>query len=149
MESIGSRSDTRSLLLDASTDQVFAAINDPARIARWWGPDGFTNTIRTFEFVEGGRWVLTMHGPDGKDYPNESRFVRIVPGKCVVIEHFSGHHFFLTLELAARGQSTLLKWQQTFDSREHYACVASFVATANQQNLKRLSIEVQRGSGVA
>lgn len=143
MESIESRSDIRSLLLDASTDQVFAAFKDPARIARWWGPDGFTNTIHTFEFEEGGQWVLTMHGPDGKDYPNESRFARITPGKGMVIEHFSGHHFFLTLELEAQGLHTLLKWQQTFDTREHYEGIASFVAAANQQNLERLSVEVQ------
>ena len=145
MESIASRSDTRSLLLDAGPHQVFAAISDPARIARWWGPDGFTNTIHAFEFVEGGKWVLTMHGPDGKDYPNESRFARITPDQCVVIEHFSGHHFFLTLALEARGQGTLVKWQQTFDTREHYERIASFVATANQQNLARLTVEVRRG----
>ncbi len=144
MESIESRSDTRTRLIDASPDQVFAAISDPVRIARWWGPDGFTNTIHTFEFFDGGRWVLTMHGPDGQDYPNESHFVRIVPDKCVAIEHFSGHHFFLTLELAVQGQSTLLKWQQTFDTREHYERIASFVANANHQNLERLGVEVQR-----
>ena len=149
MESIESRSDTRSLLFDTSPDQVFAAINDPARIARWWGPDGFTNTIHTFEFVEGGQWVLTMHGPDGKDYPNESRFARIAPDKCVVIEHFSGHHFFLTLELESQGQSTLLTWRQTFDTRDHYARIAAFVATANQQNLERFAVEVQRGKSCA
>jgi uncharacterized protein YndB with AHSA1/START domain len=149
MESIASRSDSRSLLLAASPEQVFAAISDPARIARWWGPDGFTNTIHTFKFVEGGKWLLTMHGPDGKDYANESRFAQIVPDKCVVIEHFSGHHFFLTLELEARGQGTLLTWQQTFDSREHHERIASFVATANQQNMTRLSVEVQRGQANA
>lgn len=148
MESTASRSDTRSLLLDASPEQVFAAIKDPARIARWWGPDGFTNTIHTFEFMEGGQWLLTMHGPDGKDYSNESRFARIVPDQCVVIEHFSGHHFFLTLELEAQGQSTRLRWQQTFDSRAHYEGLALFVATANQQNLERLWAEVQRGKGI-
>jgi uncharacterized protein YndB with AHSA1/START domain len=148
MESIASRSDSRSLLLDASPEQVFAAISDPARIARWWGPEGFSNTIHAFEFMEGGQWLLTMHGPDGKDYPNESRFARIVPDQCVVIEHFSGHHFLLTLELEARGQGTLVKWQQTFDSREHYERIASFVATANQQNLERFCAEVQRGKGI-
>ncbi len=148
MESIASRSDTRSLLLDASPEQVFAAIKDPARIARWWGPEGFSNTIHTFEFVEGGQWLLTMHGPDGKDYPNESRFARIVPDQCVVIEHFSGHHFFLMLELEAQGRGTRVKWQQTFDSREHYERLALFVATANQQNLERLWAEVQRGKGI-
>ncbi|MCC7248065.1 MAG: SRPBCC domain-containing protein, partial [Lysobacter sp.] len=77
MEPIESRSDVRRVLLEADPAQVFAAIADPRRIATWWGPDGFTNTIHTFEFVEGGRWLLTMHGPDGKDYPNESRFLRI------------------------------------------------------------------------
>ena len=29
---------------------------DPARIARWWGPAGFTNTIHTFDFRPGGEW---------------------------------------------------------------------------------------------
>lgn len=145
MESVESRSDTRSLLISASPDQVFAALKDPARVARWWGPDGFTNTIHAFEFVEGGKWTLTMHGPDGKDYPNESRFVRIVADKFFAIEHFSGHHFFLTLELEAQGENTLVRWQQTFDTREHYEHIASFVATANQQNLDRLAVEVRRG----
>ncbi len=146
VESIETRSDTRSILLDASPSQVFAAISDPARIARWWGPDGFTNTIHTFEFIEGGDWSLTMHGPNGVDYPNQSRFARIVPDKCVVVEHNSGHHFFLSLELLSQGQGTLLRWQQTFDTREHYESLASFVASANQQNLIRLEAEVQRGT---
>lgn len=143
------RSDTRSIWLDASPSQVFAAISDPARIARWWGPDGFTSTIHTFEFIEGGNWSLTMHGPNGIDYPNQSRFVQIVPDKCVVVEHTSGHHFFLTLELLSQDQGTLLKWQQTFDTLEHYESLASFVAAANQQNLIRLNAEVQRGKDVA
>ncbi|MBP6750143.1 MAG: SRPBCC domain-containing protein [Xanthomonadaceae bacterium] len=145
MEPIESRSDVRRVLLEADPAQVFAAIADPRRIATWWGPDGFTNTIHTFEFVEGGRWLLTMHGPDGKDYPNESRFLKIVQDECVAIEHFSGHHFILTLELEAHGGNTWVGWRQTFDTREHYERIASFVATANRQNLERLAIEVQRG----
>jgi uncharacterized protein YndB with AHSA1/START domain len=149
MESVESRSDTRSLLIDASPSQVFAAIRDPERIANWWGPDGFTNTVHVFEFVQGGKWTLTMHGPDGKDYPNESRLTHVVADKCFAVEHLSGHHFLLKLELEPRGQGTLVKWQQTFDTREHYERIASFVASANQQNLERLAVEVQRGKGVA
>ena len=149
MEPIESRSDCRSVWLEASPAQVFAAIEDPVRIARWWGPDGFTNTVHTFEFVEGGTWLLTMHGPDGKDYPNESRFATIVQDECVAIEHFSGHHFVLTLGLEAHGRNTLVKWRQTFDTREHYERIASFVATANRQNLEKLAIEVQRAKEAA
>src|SRR5271170_926567 len=29
--------------IPASIEQVFAAISDPQRLARWWGPSGFTN----------------------------------------------------------------------------------------------------------
>ena len=146
MEPVASRSDTRSLLLAARPAEVFDAIKDPARLARWWGPDGFTNTMHVFEFREGGTWTLTMQGPDGKLYPNESRFARIEPDAGVVIEHLGGHHFFLTLQLEPVAEGTLVRWQQTFDSCAHYDPIASFVAEANQQNLRRLDAEVQRGT---
>ena len=141
------RSDTRSHVIPATPDAVFAAIADPARIARWWGPAGFTNTIHCFEFHPGGRWLLTMHGPDGNDYPNESRFTRIEPGRLFEIEHLNGHHFVLTLTLSPESaHATRVDWQQTFDTVEHYRNLASFVAQANQQNLERLAAEVQAGA---
>lgn len=144
MEPIEQRSDIRSFFIAAAPTQVFAAMSDPTRVARWWGPDGFTNTIHTFDFQPGGQWLLTMHGPDGTDYPNESRFTRLVSGALFEIEHFSGHHFILTINLQASGQGTLVHWQQTFDTVEHYARIAQFVAGANEQNLQRLATEVLR-----
>ena len=36
---------------------------------------------------------MTMHGPDGKDYPNESRFMRLVSDKVFETEYLSVHHF--------------------------------------------------------
>ncbi len=149
MEPMESRSDARSKRLAASPAEVFAAMSDPLRVARWWGPAGFTNTIDRFEFRPGGQWLLTMHGPDGKDYPNESRFTRIVADRLFEIEHLNGHHFFLTLELVPVDGGTEVKWQQTFDTAEHYARIAEFVAGANEQNLERLAAEVQRGKGAA
>lgn len=146
MEPIESRSDIRSKVIPASPSAVFAAIQDPARIARWWGPDGFTSTIHSFEFTPGGRWLLTMHGPDGKDYPNESRFTRIVPDRLFEIEHLNGHHFILTLELEPTAQGTTVRWRQTFDTAEYYRKLADFVAGANEQNLNRLAAEVIRGT---
>lgn len=119
-------------------------MSDPHRVARWWGPTGFTNTIHQFEFKPGGRWLLTMHGPDGKDYPNESRFTRIVADQVFEIEHFNGHHFLLTIELMPIDGGTEVRWQQTFDTVEHYQRIAEFVASANEQNLERLAAEVQR-----
>lgn len=149
MEPIEARSDSRHRLLDASPSEVFAAMSDPLRVAGWWGPAGFTSTIHLFEFRTGGKWLLTMHGPDGKDYPNESRFTRIVTDQVFEIEHLNGHHFFLTLELVPLDGATQVKWRQTFDTAEHYERIADFVAAANEQNLERLAAEVQRGKGAA
>lgn len=149
MEPIEKRSDMRSKWLPAEPEAVFAAMSDPARVARWWGPEGFRNTIHKFEFHEGGQWLLTMHGPDGKDYPNESRFVRLIAARLFEIEHFSGHHFLLTIELDREASGTRIKWQQTFDTADHYERIAAFVADANEQNLERLAVEVARGEGVA
>jgi len=145
MEPIEERSDSRRTFLPANPTEVFAALSDPSRIARWWGPAGFTNTIHKFEFTPGGSWVLTMHGPDGKNYPNESRFTRIVVDQLFEIEHLDGHHFTLTIELDQQGEGTEVRWCQTFDTVEHYKRIAEFVAAANEQNLERLAKEVQRG----
>lgn len=149
MESVESRSDIRNKFIPASPAQVFAAIQDPLRVAKWWGPAGFTNTIHKYEFSPGGSWLLTMHGPDGKDYPNESRFTRIVPGQLFEIEHLNGHHFVLTLELQPHGHGTRVMWRQTFDTAEHYNKLAAFVAAANEQNLERLAAEVLRSESAA
>lgn len=143
MESVESRSDSRQIFVSATPEQVFSAMSAPERVARWWGPNGFTNTIERFDFRPGGTWLLTMHGPDGKDYPNESRFTRLVPNELFEIEHLSGHHHFvLSIELRTAGQGTQVHWRQTFDTVEHYERIAQFVAAANEQNLERLRAEV-------
>lgn len=144
MEPIESRSDIRSKFIPASPSRVFAAMRDPRRVERWWGPAGFTNTIHTWEFAAGGRWLLTMRGPDGQEYPNESRFLRIVDDKLFEIDHVSGHHFVLTIELEPQGEGTNVKWRQTFDTSEHYRELATFIAGANEQNLERLAAEVMQ-----
>ena len=86
--------------IPAPPHQVFAAISEPQRLARWWGPAGFTNTFAICEFRVGGRWSFVMHGPDGARYPNESEFAEIeAPGK-IVVQHVSEPRFRLTIMLA-------------------------------------------------
>ena len=149
MERIELRSDSRSKLISATPEQVFAVLATPGRIAKSWGPAGFTNTIHKFDFVPGGQWLLTMHGPDGMDYPNENRFLRLEPDRLFEIEHPVNPHFILTLELSAVPEGTLVRWRQTFDTVEQYQRVADFVATANEQNLDRLAQEVAAGLSAA
>jgi uncharacterized protein YndB with AHSA1/START domain len=125
---------------------VFAAIRDPARLARWWGPAGFTNTFHTFEFREGGAWTFTMHGPDGTDYPNESEFLEIVPDARVRIRHLNQPHFELSLSLEPSAAGTLLSWVGVFENPEFAEKMRQFLETANEQNLDRLALEVGTGS---
>ncbi len=91
---------------------------DPQRLARWWGPDGFTNTFAVCEFKPGGRWSFTMHGPDGKNYPNEAVFAEIDPPKKVVVQHVSEPKFSLTITLAASAKGTTVSWAQAFENDE-------------------------------
>lgn len=128
--------------IPATVEQVFAAISDPARLARWWGPAGFTNTFDICEFKNGGRWSLTMHGPNGHNYPNEYVFVEIEPLRKVVIQHVGEPVFHLTIGLASTAGGTLVSWSQAFESSETASRIEHIVVPANEQNLDRLSVEV-------
>jgi uncharacterized protein YndB with AHSA1/START domain len=141
-ESTADREFFHSRLIDAPRERVFKAFAEPAHLARWWGPNGFTNTFERFELRPGGTWRFVMHGPDGKDHPNESVFVDVVAPERVVFEHFSGHHFVMTLTFTAQGDKTLVGWRQVFDTASHRERIAKFVVEANEQNLNRLANEV-------
>jgi uncharacterized protein YndB with AHSA1/START domain len=81
-------------LIDASRDLVFKAWTDPHHLVQWWGPKGFTNTFHEFEPRPGGRWRFVMHGPDGRDYQNESVFAEVVRPERIVFDHISGPQLF-------------------------------------------------------
>ena len=130
--------------IDAPPERVFRAFSQPHRLARWWGPKGFSSTFDVFDFRPGGTWRFVMHGPDGIDYSNESVF-REVSAERVVIEHLGGlHHFLLTVTLTPEGSGTRVGWRQVFDTVEHRERVAPVVLQANEQNLDRLEAEVLR-----
>lgn len=135
-----------SIDIPASVDQVFAAMSDPNRLARWWGPAGFTSTFNLCEFKSGGRWSFVMHGPDGKNYPNDSIFAEIEPLKKVVIAHASEPKFTLTITLAASAAGTSVSWAQAFENDDIAKKIEHIVVPANDQNLQRWAAEVARKS---
>lgn len=128
--------------IQVKADKIFAAISNPERLARWWGPAGFTNTFNICDFKTGGRWSFVMHGPDGNNYPNESTFAEIEPLKKVVIQHISEPKFRLTISLTESAKGTLVGWSQEFENAEFAKNVEHIVVPANEQNLDRLSAEV-------
>lgn len=129
--------------LPAPPATVFAAIQDPIRLARWWGPNGFTNTFDVFEFKPGGRWIFAMIGPDGRVYRNESGFAAIEPDRQVVIRHVSTPRFVLTITLEATAAGTRVLWEQVFEDPAVADAVRAIVESANEQNLDRLTAVIR------
>ncbi len=126
--------------LPVSTEAVFDAFKDPAALATWWGPDGFTNIFSFFDFKPNGKWSFTMNGPDGRGYPNESLFQEILAPNRIVIRHVSEPQFTLTVSIEEiPGVGTQVSWRQQFDSPSVASKVAHIVVPANEQNLDRLS----------
>jgi len=75
-------------IYDAPVQLVWEAWTDPAQIAQWWGPRGFSITTHSRDLRPGGTWVYTMHGPDGKDWPNFTRYHVVEP--CARLEYDHG-----------------------------------------------------------
>lgn len=128
----------------ASPDEIFAAFTDPERLARWWGPSGFTNTFHTFEFQTGGHWVYTMHSPNGGNPDNESIFELIEPPGKIVIRHTSAPLYRLTINIVPADGGSRVTWAQTFDDPAVAERIAKIVVPANEQNLDRLVEELDR-----
>lgn len=133
----------------APPEWVFAAFASPDRLARWWGPDGFSNTFEVFEFTSGGIWRFTMHGPDGTDYPNESVFVSVEPNCEVVVRHVCQPHFILSIGFVRTTTGTTVTWEQVFENSDLAESVRHIVEPANEQNLDRWQAEVAAGSHAA
>ena len=133
--------------IPATAEQVFAEFSHPERLSRWWGPAGFTNTFSVCEFKQDGRWSFIMHGPDGRNYRNESVFAEIEPQRKIVIQHVSGPKYRLTIDLALSPTGTVVSWSQAFESSDVASRIEHIVVPANEQNLDRLSVEVLRQPG--
>ena len=130
----------------APVDDVFAALRDPARLARWWGPAGFRNHFEVFEFRPGGRWKHEMEGPDGKRYANDALFETIDEPGRVVIRHVSAPGFTLTITLADERGGTRVDFRQVFDTVALREQLQAVCLPANEQNLDRLQAELARGA---
>ena len=67
------------LMLDAPRELVFKAWIEPAQVAQWWGPSGFTNSVCELDARQGGKIRIVMCVPNGVDYPMSGTFREIVP----------------------------------------------------------------------
>ena len=74
-------------IYDAPVQLVWDAWTDPQQVAQWWGPRGFTITTHSKDLKPGGHWNYTMHGPDGVDYPNKTKYFEVEKCSKLVYDH--------------------------------------------------------------
>lgn len=107
-----------SRLIDARQELVFEAFTEVEHLSRWWGPEGFTTTTRSFEFREGEVWDFVMHGPDGTDYPQWIKWTEILPPERITLRHGASRDdpntFESTLYFTPHGPATQVMLRSVF-----------------------------------
>lgn len=121
-----------------SLDRLWEAWTDPALIGLWWGPDGFRTTTSVFEFKPGGRWIFTMHGPNGVDYPNEVVFDEIVERSCIRYTHVKPPFRVEVLFDPITPTITKVVFLMSFASKEDRDAKRVYADIANEQFMTRL-----------
>jgi uncharacterized protein YndB with AHSA1/START domain len=51
---------------------------------RWWGPRGFTSPVARIDLRVGGKYLLAMRSPEGKDFWSTGTYKEIVPMERIV-----------------------------------------------------------------
>nr|WP_168500365.1 SRPBCC family protein [Streptomyces sp. RLB1-33]QIY76223.1 ATPase [Streptomyces sp. RLB1-33] len=110
-----------SRVIDAPREPVFEAFIEVRHLSRWWGPEGSTTT-RSFEFREGGEWDFVLHGPDGTDYSEWIRWLRIAPPERIALLHGESRDdtnaFESVLTFAPSGAATRIVMRTVFPTKE-------------------------------
>lgn len=73
-----------SRVVDAPRALVWQAWTDPAHLARWWGPKGFTNPVCNWKAQSGQAIHVVMRAPDGTEYPMGGEFREIAAPERLV-----------------------------------------------------------------
>jgi uncharacterized protein YndB with AHSA1/START domain len=131
-------------LVAAPIDLVFEMFADARHLDAWWGPDGFQNETHEIEFSVGGFWRYTMHGPDGKDWPNWIRYQDIAPPTRIAYEHGGEMgepaHFDGIITLRDEGEQTRVILTLVFPTQEARDATFKFGAVeGGKQTLARLA----------
>ncbi len=125
LENAADREISETRVINAPRELIWEVWTEPVHVIQWWGPSGFTNTTHSMDVRVGGEWVHTMHGPDGRDYPNRIVYVELVKPERLVYDHISEPHHRTTVIFEDIGNGkTKLIFNMVFDTTEDRRYVA-------------------------
>ncbi len=129
----------------ASPEILFRAWSDPEILKKWWGPAGFTNTFKEFDFRPGGRWRFTMHGPEKGNYENECEFEIIEHPRLIVWNRISRPLFRVVASFEpVENNHTMLTFRMQFATAEECEKIRRFALDKNEENFDKLELEISR-----
>jgi uncharacterized protein YndB with AHSA1/START domain len=121
-------------IYDAPVKAVWDAWTDPKQAAKWWGPRGFTITTHSKELKPGGGWHYTMHGPDGVDYPNKTKYFEVEKYSRLVYDHGGNDEqkplFRVTVSFSENKGKTKMEMTMTLPTPEAAAETEKFIKKA-------------------
>src|ERR1044071_517102 len=139
--------------LDATPETVYKAWTDPKQMARWWGPNNFTNPVCELDVRPGGAWRIVMRAPDGVEYECGGVYrEEVTPERLVFTNNAFDSEGKALLEgvtsvtFAAQGAKTKLTLETRMVGKVSYAAqmLAGMEAGWNQ-SLDRLTACVAKG----
>lgn len=132
-----------SRIVNDSLQKVYEAFANPIYLTKWWGPEGFTNTFHEFELRPGGKWILTMHGPEKGNYENSAVFTIVEPLKLVRWTRSSQPLFDMEVQFeAVSSTQTEIVFRMIFDTVEACEKIRAFAIPKNEENFDRLEREL-------
>lgn len=121
-------------LYDAPVKMVWEAWTDPKQASKWWGPRGFTITTHSKDLKPGGIWHYTMHGPDGQDYVNKTKYFEVDKYERLVYDHGGNDEqaplFRVTVLFSEVKNKTKMEMTMTLPSPEAAEATAKFIKAA-------------------
>lgn len=128
-----------SRILNAPLEIVYQAFANPEYLKKWWGPEGFTNTIHEFDLRPNGKWILTMHGPEKGNYENSSVFKSVEPLKLISWKRVSQPLFDMEVLFEAISDTkTKIVFRMIFETAEACEKIKRFAGPKNEENFDRL-----------
>lgn len=130
--------------LNVPLDIAYQAFANPVHLQKWWGPEGFTNTIHEFDLRPEGKWNLTMHGPEIGNYENASVFKTVLPNQLIAWSRLSQPLFDMEVAFERLDDSkTKISFRMIFATAEACAKIKRFALPKNEENFDRLERELQ------
>jgi uncharacterized protein YndB with AHSA1/START domain len=71
-------------VLDAPPERIFSMLTEPAELAKWWGPHGFTTPRIDLDLRVRGAYRFAMQPPDGELFHLTGEFLEIDPPSRLV-----------------------------------------------------------------